>query len=122
MIMELVLAILLLLSIAVYHIAHKLHKKDGSLVDHQTLRILTTIIFGTYVFFLMTQLKNFRHKTCRSILFLFLVLIAGQMLLILLREFDVMQIDHSNMIILNTTLNTSVFIEFIVAIGCEFMK
>ncbi len=120
--MNLVLAILLLLSVVVYYIARKLHKKDGSLVDHQTLRIMTTVVFGIYIFFLMSNIKSFRHKSCRSMLFLFMVLIAGQMILILLREFDIMQIDHSNMIILNTTLNTSVWIEFLIAVGCEFMK
>lgn len=118
--MNLVLAILLILSIAVYYIAKKLHKKDESLVNHETLRIMTTVVFGIYIFFLMSELKSFHHKTCRSILFLFMLLIAGQMVVILLREFGIIQIDHSNMVILNNTLGYSVLIEFLLVVICKF--
>jgi hypothetical protein len=121
MIISLVLAILLVLSVGVYYITRKLHRGDNSISNHETLRIMATIVYALYIFFLISVLNNYKTKSCKSLLMLFIFIIAAQMIMVLLRAFNVMQIEHRNKVILNTTLNISILIEFIVSILCSGM-
>jgi hypothetical protein len=115
---SLILAVLCLLSIGVYYVTRKLHREDNSISNHQTLRIMTSIVYGLYILFLFSVLNEYKTKSCKSLCFLFILIIAAQMLLILLREFNVMQIDHRNKVILNNTLTASIVIEFIISFLC----
>lgn len=80
---------------------------------------MATIVYGLYIFFLFSILKHYKSKSCKSLLTLFIFIIAAQMILLLLRAFNVMQIDHRNKVILNHTLNASILIEFIASILCS---
>jgi cytochrome bd-type quinol oxidase subunit 2 len=121
MIISLVLSILLVLSVGVYYVTQKLHREDNSISNHKTLRIMATIVYALYIFFLISVLKNYKTKSCKSLLMLFIFIIAAQMIMVLLREFNILQIDHRNKVILNTTLSASILFEFIASILCSDM-
>jgi len=120
MMISLILAVLFLLSIGVYYVTRKLHREDNSISNHQTLRIMASIMYGLYILFLFSILNKYKTKSCKSFLFLLLLIIAAQMVLILLHEFNIMQIDHRNKVILNNTLTASLVIEIIVLLMCSF--
>jgi hypothetical protein len=119
MMVSLMLFVLGLLSFVVYYFTRKLHKEDNNIANHEILRIMLTIVYGLYIFILISMLKEYKSKSCKSLLSLFIIIIAAQMILFLLHVFNVMQLDHENKVILNNTLNVSIIIEFIAAFLCS---
>lgn len=112
------LAILGILSYIAYVITFKIHKKDSELVDNKDVRIVKTIMYGLFILFGYFSLSFGKHSHIYKIIQSTLgVPIVVLMIILILRSYNIIQIDNDQLIIFNKTLNgilwTSIIIDIL---------